>query len=170
MSFTNVALIAFSDAKESSVKSFRNIGNVSYSAVRDLNPVAVLLQRALLELPRRWRGRAPVSARGAAGASIGADRAQRDPAGSSGRDDRRGVRRAASGVESHFTRDTRAKRLGKCRHVCAGNTRRRGIRIGVHRQMGEAHTARRGGRKRPYSSLDYRPDPQRPAVRIHRRN
>lgn len=38
----NVALVAFSDAKEASVKSFRNIGNVRYAAVRDLNPVAVL--------------------------------------------------------------------------------------------------------------------------------
>lgn len=38
----NVALVAFSDAKESSSKSFRNIGNVSSSAVKDLNPVAVL--------------------------------------------------------------------------------------------------------------------------------
>ncbi|MFZ2555320.1 MAG: 50S ribosomal protein L4 [Minisyncoccia bacterium] len=44
----NVALIAFSDAKESSVKSFRNIGNVSYSAVRDLNPVAVLKHSFLI--------------------------------------------------------------------------------------------------------------------------
>jgi large subunit ribosomal protein L4 len=40
--FNNAALIAFSDAKEASVKSFRNISNVRYSAVRDLNPVAVL--------------------------------------------------------------------------------------------------------------------------------
>lgn len=38
----NVALVAFSDAKEASVKSFRNIGNVRYSAVRDLNPLAIL--------------------------------------------------------------------------------------------------------------------------------
>ena len=38
----NVALIAFSDAKEPIVKSFRNIGNVGSSPVRDLNPVAVL--------------------------------------------------------------------------------------------------------------------------------
>ena len=28
----------------------------------DLNPVAVLLERALLELPRRWRGRSPIGA------------------------------------------------------------------------------------------------------------
>lgn len=38
----NVALVAFSDAKEATTKSFRNIGNVSSSAVRDLNPVAIL--------------------------------------------------------------------------------------------------------------------------------
>ena len=44
----NVALVAFSDAKEASVKSFRNIGNVRYSAVRDLNPVAVLKHSYLI--------------------------------------------------------------------------------------------------------------------------
>ncbi len=44
----NVALVAFSDAKEASVKSFRNIGNVRYSAVRDLNPVAVLRHSYLI--------------------------------------------------------------------------------------------------------------------------
>lgn len=38
----NVALVAFSDAKEASVKSFRNIGNIRYASVRDLNPVSVL--------------------------------------------------------------------------------------------------------------------------------
>ena len=38
----NVALVAFSDAKEASTKSFRNIGNVSSSSVKDLNPVAIL--------------------------------------------------------------------------------------------------------------------------------
>lgn len=38
----NVALVAFSDAKDASVKSFRNIGNVRYAAVRDLNPLQVL--------------------------------------------------------------------------------------------------------------------------------
>ncbi|MEK7509824.1 MAG: 50S ribosomal protein L4 [Patescibacteria group bacterium] len=38
----NAALVAFADAKEASVKSFRNIGNVDSSAVRDLNPVSVL--------------------------------------------------------------------------------------------------------------------------------
>jgi large subunit ribosomal protein L4 len=38
----NVALVAFSDAQEASAKSFRNIGNVSSSAVKDLNPVAIL--------------------------------------------------------------------------------------------------------------------------------
>lgn len=44
----NVALIAFSDAKEASIKSFRNIGNVRYSAVRDLNPVSVLRHSYLI--------------------------------------------------------------------------------------------------------------------------
>ena len=44
----NVALVAFSDAKEASVKSFRNIGNVRYSAVRDLNPLAVLKHSYLI--------------------------------------------------------------------------------------------------------------------------
>ena len=44
----NVALIAFSDAKEASTKSFRNIGNVRYTAVRDLNPVAVLRHSYLI--------------------------------------------------------------------------------------------------------------------------
>lgn len=38
----NAALVAFSDPSEASKKSFRNLGNVSYAAVRDLNPVAVL--------------------------------------------------------------------------------------------------------------------------------
>jgi large subunit ribosomal protein L4 len=38
----NAALVAFSDAKEASSKSFRNIGNVVSSSVKDLNPVAVL--------------------------------------------------------------------------------------------------------------------------------
>jgi len=40
----------------------------------DLNPVAVLLQRAVLELPRRWRGRPPVTA--ASRHSAPADRAE----------------------------------------------------------------------------------------------
>ena len=44
----NVALVAFSDAKEASVKSFRNIGNIRYSAVRDLNPLAVLKHSYLI--------------------------------------------------------------------------------------------------------------------------
>lgn len=44
----NAALVAFADAKESSVKSFRNLGNISYSAVRDLNPVAVLKSKYLI--------------------------------------------------------------------------------------------------------------------------
>ncbi len=38
----NIALVAFADAKEASTKSFRNIGNVQSSAVKDLNPLAVL--------------------------------------------------------------------------------------------------------------------------------
>jgi large subunit ribosomal protein L4 len=44
----NAALIAFADAKEASVKSFRNLGNVSYASVRDLNPVAVLKSKYLV--------------------------------------------------------------------------------------------------------------------------
>lgn len=44
----NVALVAFADAKEASTKSFRNIGNIRYSAVRDLNPVAVLKHSFLI--------------------------------------------------------------------------------------------------------------------------
>jgi large subunit ribosomal protein L4 len=38
----NAALIAFSEPTEASKKSFRNIGNVSCVAVRDLNPLTVL--------------------------------------------------------------------------------------------------------------------------------
>ncbi len=38
----NAALIALSDPTEASQKSFRNIGNVSVAAVRNLNPLAVL--------------------------------------------------------------------------------------------------------------------------------
>jgi large subunit ribosomal protein L4 len=38
----NAALVAFSDPTEASKKSFRNIGNISTVAVRDLNPLAVL--------------------------------------------------------------------------------------------------------------------------------
>ena len=38
----NAALVAFADAKHSTTKSFRNISNISSSAVRDLNPVAIL--------------------------------------------------------------------------------------------------------------------------------
>ncbi|OGG56725.1 50S ribosomal protein L4 [Candidatus Kaiserbacteria bacterium RIFCSPHIGHO2_02_FULL_55_20] len=38
----NAALIAFSDPTEATQKSFRNIGNVTAVAVRNLNPVAVL--------------------------------------------------------------------------------------------------------------------------------
>lgn len=44
----NAALVAFADAKESSVKSFRNLSNVSYSAVRDLNPLLVLKSKYLI--------------------------------------------------------------------------------------------------------------------------
>ncbi len=44
----NIALIAFADAKEASTKSFRNIGNVQSSAVRDLNPVSVLKHSFLI--------------------------------------------------------------------------------------------------------------------------
>lgn len=45
---TNAALVAFADPKESSVKSFRNISNVRYASVRDLNPVAVLRHTYLI--------------------------------------------------------------------------------------------------------------------------
>ena len=38
----NAALVALADPTEATQKSFRNIGNVSTSAVRDLNPVSVL--------------------------------------------------------------------------------------------------------------------------------
>ncbi len=44
----NLALVAFADAKEASVKSFRNIGNIRYSAVRDLNPALVLKHSFLI--------------------------------------------------------------------------------------------------------------------------
>lgn len=44
----NAALVAFSDAKEASVKSFRNIGNVRYTSVRDLNPVSILRHSYLI--------------------------------------------------------------------------------------------------------------------------
>jgi large subunit ribosomal protein L4 len=44
----NAALVAFADAKEASVKSFRNLGNVSYASVRDLNPVSVLRAKYLI--------------------------------------------------------------------------------------------------------------------------
>lgn len=44
----NAALVAFADPKESSVKSFRNISNIRYAAVRDLNPVAVLKHTYLI--------------------------------------------------------------------------------------------------------------------------
>jgi large subunit ribosomal protein L4 len=44
----NAALIALSDPKESTLKSFRNIGNVETKPVRDLNPVAILKYRYLI--------------------------------------------------------------------------------------------------------------------------
>lgn len=44
----NAALVAFADAKEASVKSFRNLGNISYGAVRDLNPVSILRNKYLI--------------------------------------------------------------------------------------------------------------------------
>lgn len=44
----NAALIAVSDMKEATAKSFRNIKNVSSSAVRDLNPVTVLKHTFLI--------------------------------------------------------------------------------------------------------------------------
>jgi large subunit ribosomal protein L4 len=44
----NAALVALSDPKESTLKSFRNIGNVETKPVRDLNPVAILKYRYLI--------------------------------------------------------------------------------------------------------------------------
>jgi large subunit ribosomal protein L4 len=44
----NAALIALSDPKESTLKSFRNIGNVETKPVRDLNPVSILKYRYLI--------------------------------------------------------------------------------------------------------------------------
>lgn len=44
----NAALVVFADAKESSVKSFRNLSNITWGAVRDLNPVAVLKSKYLV--------------------------------------------------------------------------------------------------------------------------
>ena len=44
----NAALIALSDPKVSTVKSFRNIGNIETKSVRDLNPLAVLKYRYLI--------------------------------------------------------------------------------------------------------------------------
>jgi len=38
----NTALVAFSEMTDASKKSFRNLGNISCVAVRDLNPVSVL--------------------------------------------------------------------------------------------------------------------------------
>ena len=45
---SNAALVAFADPKEASVKSFRNIGNIRYASVRDLNPLAVLRHSYLI--------------------------------------------------------------------------------------------------------------------------
>jgi large subunit ribosomal protein L4 len=44
----NSALIAFAQPRDAAIKSFRNIGTVSSSPVRDLNPVAVLKHRYLV--------------------------------------------------------------------------------------------------------------------------
>jgi large subunit ribosomal protein L4 len=44
----NLALVAFSDAQEAGSKSFRNIGNVTSSPVKDLNPVAILKHSFLI--------------------------------------------------------------------------------------------------------------------------
>ena len=44
----NVALIAFSDAKEASTKSFRNISSVELESMANLNPVEVLKYKFLI--------------------------------------------------------------------------------------------------------------------------
>jgi len=44
----NAALIALSDPKTATIKSFSNIGNVETKPVRDLNPVAILKYRYLI--------------------------------------------------------------------------------------------------------------------------
>lgn len=44
----NAALVAFSDPSENSVKSFRNIGNVSTTSVRNLNPHIILKSKYLV--------------------------------------------------------------------------------------------------------------------------
>ena len=44
----NAALVALSDPKEATVKSFRNLGNVETKPVRDLNPASVLKYRYLI--------------------------------------------------------------------------------------------------------------------------
>ena len=44
----NMALIALSDPQDASVKSFRNIGSTTVSAVRDMNPVSVLKHKYLV--------------------------------------------------------------------------------------------------------------------------
>lgn len=44
----NLALIALADPQEASVKSFRNIGSTTVSAVRDMNPVSVLKHKYLV--------------------------------------------------------------------------------------------------------------------------
>lgn len=44
----NAALIAISDPRDGTTKSFRNIGNVTCDAVRNLNPVSVLKHKYLI--------------------------------------------------------------------------------------------------------------------------
>ncbi|HVM73611.1 MAG TPA: 50S ribosomal protein L4 [Candidatus Paceibacterota bacterium] len=44
----NAALVALSDPKQSTIKSFRNMGNVETKSVRDLNPSLVLKYRYLI--------------------------------------------------------------------------------------------------------------------------
>lgn len=44
----NAALIAIADPRESTIKSFRNIGSTTVSAVRDINPVSVLKYKYLI--------------------------------------------------------------------------------------------------------------------------
>jgi large subunit ribosomal protein L4 len=59
----NAALIAFADPTEASQKSFRNIGNITVTAVRNLNPVAVL-GSSLLVIENPEAAVAIVAARG----------------------------------------------------------------------------------------------------------
>ncbi|MBM3261405.1 50S ribosomal protein L4 [Candidatus Kaiserbacteria bacterium] len=44
----NAALIALADPSEATIKSFRNIGSMQVSAVRDMNPVTVLKHKFLI--------------------------------------------------------------------------------------------------------------------------